>query len=352
MYTYQSYLIETMTNTHVGTGDTTFGPIDKMIQRDTRTGFPVIHASSIKGALKDHFMQYMADDCQNHNRYWIAPHLFYTLFGEDEKDTLKKMAENCHDEVRKKEIQWLLSHAPRQGLITFFDAHILTIPLRSTKKVFHHATCPHAAIDYLSTLIQFNMIQKTEEVRCLINFFEELQTLLSTDQNEFIVFSNDDPAIEDYHNSLCLSENQQKQWSSEDFSIIRNHIATYFSPSKSGNYLSSFAVFHDDLFKSICETGLPVIARNKISDKGTSENLFYEEILPRRSVLWFMTGTYCLNQLKAFANRSDSFSKIFKDFHDQLLKDYIQLGANASIGYGLTVFNDITKKEENNHEQA
>ncbi|MCB0385066.1 MAG: hypothetical protein KDD43_06715, partial [Bdellovibrionales bacterium] len=79
------------------------------------------------------------------------------------------------------------------------------------------------------------------------------------------------------------------------------------------------AFFHDGDFKEICER-LPVIARNQL-ESGISRNLFYEEVVPRQTRFVF------------FVERP----KDHDGLHEYLKKlDFrIQLGANASIGYGV-----------------
>jgi len=52
---YELYKITAMTNMHVGSGDMNFGVIDKLVQRDSLTGYPVIYSSSLKGALREFF---------------------------------------------------------------------------------------------------------------------------------------------------------------------------------------------------------------------------------------------------------------------------------------------------------
>jgi len=52
---FQAYFIECITNMHVGSGDANYGVVDKLVQRDPVTNYPTIHASSMKGALREHF---------------------------------------------------------------------------------------------------------------------------------------------------------------------------------------------------------------------------------------------------------------------------------------------------------
>lgn len=50
-----AYKIDCLTNLHVGSGDLNYNIVDNEVERDAVTGFPVIHASGLKGALREHF---------------------------------------------------------------------------------------------------------------------------------------------------------------------------------------------------------------------------------------------------------------------------------------------------------
>lgn len=79
---------------------------------------------------------------------------------------------------------------------------------------------------------------------------------------------------------------------------------------------------------------LPVIARNQLKD-GISENLWYEEVLPHKSIL-------------ALTIIDDSEEAgVFDGFEAALEANLVQFGANASIGYGICRLVKVYKKEEN-----
>ncbi|MCR5782222.1 MAG: type III-B CRISPR module RAMP protein Cmr4 [Clostridia bacterium] len=48
------YKIECLTNLHVGSGDVNFSIIDNEVEKDPVTGYPVINASGVKGAVRDY----------------------------------------------------------------------------------------------------------------------------------------------------------------------------------------------------------------------------------------------------------------------------------------------------------
>ncbi|MBQ6207966.1 MAG: hypothetical protein IJK52_12900 [Oscillospiraceae bacterium] len=47
--------LECLTNLHVGNGDVNYNIIDNEVERDPLTRYPVIHASGVKGALREYF---------------------------------------------------------------------------------------------------------------------------------------------------------------------------------------------------------------------------------------------------------------------------------------------------------
>ena len=65
---------------------------------------------------------------------------------------------------------------------------------------------------------------------------------------------------------------------------------------------------------------LPVFVRNYLNN-GQSENLWYEQVLPRFSKLYFMVlvpdGDTC-----------------FQIFNKHVTETLVQIGANATVGYG------------------
>ena len=65
----QLYYITCVTNLHVGSGDINYNIVDKEVEKDPVTGLPTIHASGIKGALRDDFRQ--SDKADRAQESWI-----------------------------------------------------------------------------------------------------------------------------------------------------------------------------------------------------------------------------------------------------------------------------------------
>lgn len=84
------------------------------------------------------------------------------------------------------------------------------------------------------------------------------------------------------------------------------------------------AVMEHKDYKSV---DLPVIARNHL-ENGISQNLWYEEIVPHKSVFYF------------------TVLATDKKINEYIDGKMIQFGGNASIGYGLTKITKIGESEE------
>ena len=84
-----------------------------------------------------------------------------------------------------------------------------------------------------------------------------------------------------------------------------------------------------ELFKSICnDDNLPIIARN-VLDNGESKNLWYEQVLPAETVLYTII-------------REEKYKVVGDENGDKLAEalngKIVQIGANATIGYGYCEF--------------
>lgn len=83
-----------------------------------------------------------------------------------------------------------------------------------------------------------------------------------------------------------------------------------------------------DEFKNLCkENELPIIARN-VLDNGESKNLWYEEIVPAETIFY----TFMQSPAEKLESAIDGH--------------IIQVGANATIGYGYCQFTKIPKDEK------
>lgn len=179
------------------------------------------------------------------------------------------------------------------GHYKFFPADLLVLPVRSNKKPFYRATAP-MLIDTINTKAKAFKVKAFENG---ITFPDNCN------------FTNPDPA-------------------SENFVVLEDWAATVDPTFITDTNLGyNVAGFDDDAFKKLAKK-LPVIARNKL-DNGESKNLWYEEVVPRESRFVF------------FVAKDGRYST---DFDDEFKKAIaiVQIGANASIGYGYVTITKIT----------
>lgn len=244
------YKLKAITNLHVGSGDLSYGIIDKLVQRDAVSLFPTINASGIKGSIKQHLENYL-----------------------DQSKTVDE-----YSELLKK----IFGSELQPGDNKFFSAHLLCYPVRSNKKPFYRATCPAILKQLIESLTLFGIedtyvkpIEKLLSI-CITSFCD-------SPDSDFIIFQDsiENMIIEDYVGQL----NPPK------FEFCDN-LKSIFGEIK------DFTVLSDSVFMEIC-SDLPVVARNNLDEK--SRNLWYEEYVPRQTEFWLFhlySETNAIEELK------------------------------------------------------
>lgn len=179
------------------------------------------------------------------------------------------------------------------GHYKFFSADLLVLPVRSNKKTFYRATA-----------------------KMLIDTINQKATAFGNDNKLFTEIEGvNTPTVKE--EGVIL----------EDWNATSN-----CNLNINNNYLgNNVAIFDNDNFKELAKN-LPVIARN-VLDNGVSKNLWYEEVVPRESRFVF------------FVAKDDKYAN---DFDYKIAKSPIQIGANASIGYGYCSITKITNNEQEN----
>jgi len=277
MKTMDFYLIRAISNLHVGSGEGEFSIVDKQVQRDPITGLPTIHSSGIKGALREG----METDKK------VPPTEVIEIFGSKPKPDLVDAGQQRAPKTMQ------------QGLNNFFEGKLLSLPVRSDHHFYYRATCPLLLQECHDYLHQFN------PEHSLLN---ELKTLLSLSVTEEhpIYFGKDNGLVrlEDWkasHHDKAIPEN------------IKTHLG------------DRFAILHDNVFKELAGQ-LPVIARNYL-ENGISGNLWYEEVVPREAIFYTIVSRH---------QEKDGLNTYLTDRNH-----LVQLGANATVGYGLCTLKKI-----------
>ena len=276
-YKNRVFIIENITNMHVGSGEANFGIIDNLIQRDVLTGYPTIHSSSLKGALRE-FFEVGLKESKEFVKY---------VFGDEDKNP---------------------------GNVKFFEAVFLGMPLRSSKQPYVFATSAFA----LKNLLDF-----LNHLGVEIPLREQLDEFLKKIEADSEAISNGDYEVED--------EDKEVSKSDIDLSVLTE----LFKEESIIVYPEKL----EDKFKEYMED-LPTIARNKL-ENGISVNLFYEEVLPKKSK-FFTVFSFPTN---LNGDDKEQLERFEEEFVSEITspKNIVQLGANASIGYGICRFREIGK---------
>lgn len=257
------YIINTLSNMHVGSGEINFDIIDKQVQRDAISGLPVIHSSSLKGAFRENYKEE-----SNMVRYIFGP----------------ANSEESHE----------------TGAFSFLEASLLSRPVRSSVKSHFNATSPSVIKSLLDTIDTFGIAFKKESEEVLIALSK-----LEPQAEQPLIFENIEGAIlEDYEASY-------KDFNTSSLDKLLG---------------KDLALFSDADFKKI---ELPILARNHL-ENGVSQNLWYEEIVPKGSKFFFAI-------LKP-TNINESDEKKLEKFENGFENNtrMLQFGANKSIGYGFS----------------
>lgn len=264
MSSLNAYFIQCITNLHAGSGDANYGIIDKLVQRDTVFNYPTIHASSLKGALRQHFEDAKYSDIK-----------IDEIFGKKTDSDEDAESGNCN----------------------FLSADLVALPVRCSHKQFALTLCPQL-------VESVNAKSKMLTNHLILNNPASIDKLFT---NEIIdpIYLEDDNLNRENYISLLIAASQSLSVFNSQFAYVEN--------KKFDNYSKD----------------LPVIARNRLDE---NKNLWYEEIVPHQTIFI----TYIL-----------SGSSDFNLFEQHLLNDFIQVGGNSSVGYGLCKFHKIDYSTEN-----
>lgn len=245
-YTPLVFRVRALTNVHAGGGDSFYGAVDKLVQRDAATNLPTIYGHSMKGAIREYFEETVGN----------APNSDFIkhAFGSP----VKGKPEDA-----------------QPGEYRFFAADLVAIPVPDKD--------PGASV-------QYHLATQAGIWEGLANKVELLGGNMDAD------------GLRDAFNSgLTVT--------------LSNETAEY-----------SFKEAADEL---------PVVARNQL-DNGESQNLWYEELVPRESLFAFVVQV-----------DEDAATKAHRDaFISNLDGKVVQIGGNATVGYGYCLFTLVSPKSD------
>jgi CRISPR-associated protein Cmr4 len=267
----QVFLLETISNLHVGDLGNSLSIVDKCVQRDALTQYPTVHATSLKGALRNAAKTDMTFFSTDSNE---AEGMIRYVFGGSTTDSF-------------------------QGHYRFASAHALFYPVRSSNRPYYLATCPAMIQDACRQLALAGHTQVRDALLALRRELQEPEQGCILEQGK----SQTGNARVAH---LALSARSGGQALANVLALLEGETA--------------LVLLSDQEMQQVIED-LPVIARNQL-DNGISANLWYEEFVPRRTV--FLT-------LLMMAEEKQKFTEF-------LTNKIHQIGANATVGYGLCSF--------------
>lgn len=286
------YIIEPFTNMHVGSGKENSGIVDNVVQKDVISGYPVINSTSLKGALREYFKEIKYKD-------------------ESEKDDVIKHIFGKGNEKKNGQEENKGINIP--GKFCFFNANLLSMPARSDKFSFIYATTGGIIRDFLQ---QVDLMQARPGTIIDAESYAAFKKLTYYDCNEKALCFDEalKGAIVEYYDAKAHYCNDAKITAAE-MELLKKWLG------------GSFVLVNETFFKENMTGKLPVIARNHL-DNGQSTNLWYEEIVPRKTRFY----TFIASAEKNWNSQTDFNIKP------------IQIGANSSVGYGYSKIECMTTK--------
>lgn len=304
----QLYLLKTLSGLHcgVGHGDS---DIDLPTARDPVTGHPYAPGSGLKGVLRRHFLPRASAALAG---------AFEAVFGPGSEAAL---------EEPERSIDFA-------SCVSFGDAHLVCLPVRSFHGTFAYLTSPTAL-----------KLFRADAVRAGCSALANLAIPepATGDAPEIALASAQSPLRFSPHASgrnlvlleeLDLVVNASHQaaanaWAQQIAALFQTHAA--FDPAL---FLPRFAIAADAVFDFLCETALPVVARNSLNADGVADDgaLWTEEFIPAEAIL--------AGLLHAEPSRRRGHELTAAAALDYLagVPTELQLGGKATTGRGLVSF--------------
>ncbi len=288
--TVKTIFWQAITPIHTGVGQTSASVIDLPIARETATNYPVIPASSIKGVLRDG----NGLDLKDESSKAVHAREVYGFAG------------------REVEVNGKKEKISQAADLSFTDARVLCLPVRSYKGTYALLTCPLVLQRFTRDMKAFGLtpdslsIPEPKEDEAFVTS----ETLVYTDKDK-----KQQVILED----IDLISSQPDAAISIGSSIAQQ---LFTDETERNIFLERFVIVHNDVFTFFSETAMEVSARIKLNsdtktvDKETG-GLWYEEAIPAETIF------------SSFAiSAKDNFTELEN-------RSPIQIGGKASVGRGL-----------------
>lgn len=291
---------------HLGAGQA-LGLIDNPIQRERHTGHPCFAGSGIKGAVR-HGFEALSRGMEIEGS---LRDLIYALFGPDADPESRKGTE---------------LHA---GAISFGDAQLVALPVRSLKGGYVYATCPQALAPARRLLALIGLppswpeLPELAEGHCLMaNPALRSGDKLHLEAFEYAATENDCPAL----NAIAADLAGKALPAGAAYDFFRDKLKT------------DLVVLADTDFAYFAEHAMLVEPHVRIDpDTGTAQDggLFYTENLPPESLLIapLLASQTRTGKTDDYLDAQAVLGKIMTAMNGKLL----QIGGDATTGRGLLV---------------
>lgn len=293
MFQQQSALfLYAVSPVHMGAGQAV-GIIDNPIQRERHTGHPCFAGSGIKGAVR-HSFEAIGGDAT----------LIDRLFGPDAGSS------DLH-----------------AGAVSFGDAQLVALPVRSLKGGYVYATCPQA-------------LSRAQRLLGLIGISANWPTLTVNDEHCLLA----NPALLSSGGKLHLEAFEYTAQVSQDLPKVAEDIAARALPDGlaydffRNKLKTDLVVLSDTDFGYFAHNAMLVEPHVRIDpDTGTAKDggLFYTENLPPESLL---VAPLLASQTRTVKKDDwDDASGVMAKMKNVIDGELLQIGGDATTGRGLVV---------------
>jgi len=345
---------------HAGSGSDV-GVVDLPIQRERHTDFPKIESSSLKGAIREAFEEFVELN-EEETEYLLrkaedAPSIqrLQTVF---KRDKLVKAWQN--EELKRKNITGTefqhaieLAFGPDKGnlhagALAFTDARLLLFPVKSMQGVFAWITCPKALQQFAKDL---KLCRQNSKAGNGISFDWSVPEAPAAPNGCRLFVKEQQIILEEYLFKIEAEPDEQGPCT-KLAGWLAQHLFPAAPSSGSDPYrywrdkiAKDLVVLKDEDFRDFVTLSTEVITRTKINNEtGTVQSgaLFTEEYLPAESVLYALALASPIfkdrgdtNGKGIFRQRNIAEDRLVMDFCCNGLPDVLQVGGSATLGKGI-----------------
>ncbi|TVM02759.1 MAG: type III-B CRISPR module RAMP protein Cmr4 [Candidatus Brocadia sp. WS118] len=311
------FFLHVLTPLHAGSGND-LGIVDLPIQRERHTQFPKIEGSSLKGSIREVFEEKYQSKDDRVDLHWA--------FGYDESNEKDNGVKKFFEDSK---------HTEFSGALGFTDARILFFPVKSMKGVFAWITCAKVLQHFTSDLA----LCKPEIGNDKLNYSPQESDKAQRTKDSLVTFS-EKVILEEY-----------------TFDTEENTALTDFA-AEIGKFLGitdlqkKAILLPDNDFNDFVQLSTEVITRTKINNEtGTvaKGQLFTEEYLPAETILYSLalaSPIFTKVEIKTGRFKSSAKEPQVMAFFEEGLPPVMQIGANATLGKGITAAKVYTTVEE------